>query len=102
MIRKLFTGLRPRHVYRVAVACAVVGWMLIQPASTVFPAFGAPAWVPRNNPDRTFAWLGRAWSHQDPGFGVLPIAPLTDRFESDPRFAAFCRKAGLPPPDTSA
>jgi len=37
--------LKRRHVYRVAVAYAVVGWLLIQLASTVFPAFGAPSWV---------------------------------------------------------
>jgi hypothetical protein len=29
----------------VAVAYAVVGWLLIQLASTLFPVFGAPAWV---------------------------------------------------------
>ena len=41
----LFAELKRRHVYRVAVAYAVVGWLLIQLASTVFPAFGAPDWV---------------------------------------------------------
>ena len=41
----LFRELKRRHVYRVAVAYAVVGWLLIQLASTLFPVFGAPAWV---------------------------------------------------------
>ena len=37
--------LKRRNVYKVAVAYAVVMWLLIQAASIVFPAFEAPAWV---------------------------------------------------------
>ena len=37
--------LRRRHVVRVAVAYAIAGWALLQLASIVFPAFGAPDWV---------------------------------------------------------
>jgi TolB-like protein len=37
--------LRRRHVVRVAIAYAVAGWVLLQAASIVFPAFGAPEWV---------------------------------------------------------
>src|SRR4051794_14580812 len=37
--------LKRRNVYKVAVAYAVVAWLLIQAASILFPTFEAPAWV---------------------------------------------------------
>jgi hypothetical protein len=43
--RNFFAELKRRNVYRVAVAYAVVSWLVIQVAATIFPAFGAPAWV---------------------------------------------------------
>jgi TolB-like protein/Tfp pilus assembly protein PilF len=40
-----FAELRRRNVYKVAVAYAIVGWLLVQGASIVFPTFDAPPWV---------------------------------------------------------
>src|SRR5437764_10229494 len=40
-----FAELKRRNVYKVAVAYAVVAWLLIQAASIFFPAFDAPSWV---------------------------------------------------------
>jgi adenylate cyclase len=40
-----FAELKRRDVYKVAVAYAVVGWLLIQAASILFPTYDAPAWV---------------------------------------------------------
>ncbi|MEY2575422.1 MAG: hypothetical protein QOF80_909, partial [Verrucomicrobiota bacterium] len=40
-----FSELKRRNVYKVAVAYAVVAWLLIQAASILFPTFEAPAWV---------------------------------------------------------
>ena len=40
-----FRELKRRNVYKVAVAYAVVAWLLIQLASILFPTFEAPAWV---------------------------------------------------------
>jgi TolB-like protein/cytochrome c-type biogenesis protein CcmH/NrfG len=40
-----FGELRRRNVYKVAVAYAVVSWLLIQAASILLPTFEAPAWV---------------------------------------------------------
>ncbi len=37
--------LKRRNVYKVAVAYAVIAWLLIQAASILFPTFEAPAWV---------------------------------------------------------
>ena len=45
---KIFFGeLKRRNVYKVAVAYAVVGWLLIKVATQVFPIFEVPSWVIR-------------------------------------------------------
>ncbi len=41
----LFSELKRRNVYKVAVAYVVVSWLIIQAASIMLPAFEAPAWV---------------------------------------------------------
>ena len=43
--RNFFAELKRRNVYKVAVAYAVVAWLLIQAASILFPTFDAPGWV---------------------------------------------------------
>jgi len=43
--RNFFAELKRRNVYKVAVAYAVVAWLLIQAASILFPTFDAPPWV---------------------------------------------------------
>jgi serine/threonine-protein kinase len=45
--RNFFAELKRRHVYRVAIAYGVVGWLLIQIATQVFPFFEIPNWVVR-------------------------------------------------------
>src|SRR6476659_5416246 len=40
-----FAELKRRNVYKVAVAYAVVGWLVVQISSTVLPTFHAPEWV---------------------------------------------------------
>jgi TolB-like protein/Tfp pilus assembly protein PilF len=47
MPRSFLRELRRRHVYRVAVAYAIVGWLLIQVATQVFPFFRIPDWSVR-------------------------------------------------------
>jgi serine/threonine-protein kinase len=44
-IDNFFAELKRRNVYKVAVAYAVVSWLLIQAASILLPTFEAPAWV---------------------------------------------------------
>jgi TolB-like protein/cytochrome c-type biogenesis protein CcmH/NrfG len=44
-IGNFFSELKRRNVYKVAVAYAVVGWLVIQVSSTVLPTFHAPEWV---------------------------------------------------------
>jgi hypothetical protein len=43
----LFAELKRRNVYKVAVAYAVVGWLLIQVATQVFPFLEIPNWAIR-------------------------------------------------------
>src|SRR3954466_3256744 len=43
--QNLFAELKRRNVYKVAVAYAVISWLLIQAASILLPTFEAPAWV---------------------------------------------------------
>jgi TolB-like protein/predicted Zn-dependent protease len=42
-----FTELKRRNVYKVAIAYAVVAWLLVQIATQVFPFFEIPNWVVR-------------------------------------------------------
>ena len=42
-----FSELKRRNVYKVAVAYAVVGWLLVQVATQVFPFLEIPNWVVR-------------------------------------------------------
>ena len=62
----------------------------------------AEAYALRNNADQTFAWLDRAWANRDPGLQFLLYDNVLKPFRNEPRFAAFCRKIGLPPPGSTA
>jgi TolB-like protein/Flp pilus assembly protein TadD len=46
-MNNFFAELRRRNVYKVAVAYAVVGWLLVQVATQVFPFFEIPNWAVR-------------------------------------------------------
>jgi adenylate cyclase len=45
--RNFFAELKRRNVYKVAIAYAVVGWLLMQVASQIFPFFEIPNWTVR-------------------------------------------------------
>src|SRR5215472_7495491 len=45
--KELFGELKRRNVYKVAIAYAVVGWLLTQVATQVFPFFEIPNWAVR-------------------------------------------------------
>ena len=63
----------------------------------------AEVYALRGDANATFKWLDRAWTDRDPGIKSLLFDPFILRFKDDPRFAAFCRKVGLPVPgETSA
>ena len=46
-LTNFFAELKRRNVYKVAVAYAVVGWLLVQVATQVFPFLEIPNWVVR-------------------------------------------------------
>src|SRR5438046_6769253 len=46
-IDNFFTELKRRNVYKVAVAYAIVGWLVVQIATQVFPFLEIPTWVVR-------------------------------------------------------
>jgi len=56
----------------------------------------AEAYALRRDPDAMFQWLDRAWTARDAGVTSLLNDPLILRYRDDPRFAAFCKKVGLP------
>ena len=62
----------------------------------------AQVYALRNDAKETFEWLDRAWSNRDPGITYLLFDPFILRYKDDPRFAAFCRKVGLPMPGEAA
>ncbi len=62
----------------------------------------AEVYALRNDARATFEWLDRAWNNRDPGIQYLLFDPFILRYKDDPRFAAFCRKVGLPAPTESA
>ncbi|MBW2541495.1 MAG: hypothetical protein JRF15_05325 [Deltaproteobacteria bacterium] len=41
----LIAELKRRNVFRVGVAYAIFGWLLVEVASVVLPTFEAPEWV---------------------------------------------------------
>ena len=49
----------------------------------------------RGDADKTFEWLDRAYEKRDPGVMALIDNPFTGELQSDPRFAAFCKKVGV-------
>ncbi|MEO7053278.1 MAG: hypothetical protein ABI128_16585 [Rhodanobacter sp.] len=56
----------------------------------------AEVYAVRKDRDNMFKWLDRAWSNDDAGVELLLFDPLILRYKDDPRFAAFCKKVGLP------
>jgi TolB-like protein/Tfp pilus assembly protein PilF len=55
----------------------------------------------RNEPDKMFEWLDRAYTERDPGLTQLLVTPFILAHKNDPRFTAFCQKLKLPVPTTA-
>jgi TolB-like protein/Tfp pilus assembly protein PilF len=69
---------------------------LIDKNATFAPFQIAEVYALRRDPDKTFEWLEHTWTNRDPGITSLLTDPFILRYRDDPRFAAFCKKAGLP------
>jgi hypothetical protein len=46
-LRNFFAELKRRNAYKVAIAYAVIAWLLMQIASQIFPFFDIPNWAVR-------------------------------------------------------
>jgi tetratricopeptide (TPR) repeat protein len=50
----------------------------------------------RNQSDKAFEWLGRAYAQHDGGLIETKVDPLLKNLRNDPRYAAFLKKLNLP------
>ena len=55
----------------------------------------------RGDADKTFEWLQHDWEHGAAAVHYALFDPFLLRFRDDPRFAAYCQRAGLPTPSAS-
>ena len=127
--RNIFTELKRRNVYKVAVAYAVAGWLLIQVATQVFPFLEIPNWAIRLVIFLTalgfpialvIAWAfeltpegikrteaaDAAGQHSRGGIWIAVVVVAAMFFFlpylNDPRFAALCQKLNVELPSASA
>jgi TolB-like protein/DNA-binding winged helix-turn-helix (wHTH) protein/Flp pilus assembly protein TadD len=56
----------------------------------------AEAYAFRNQPDKAFEWLNRAYAQRDGGLVETKIDPLLKNLHNDPRYAALLKKLNLP------
>jgi len=50
----------------------------------------------RNQSDKAFEWLDRAYSQRDGGLTETKVDPLLKSLHNDPRFAELLKKLNLP------
>jgi TolB-like protein len=50
----------------------------------------------RNQTDKAFEWLDRAYAQRDPSLGVTKVNPLLKNLHNDPRYTALLKKLNLP------
>jgi len=62
------------------------------------PYLVADLYAVRKQPDDMFKWLQRASDEHDPYLSSIVYDPFPLEYRKDPRFAAFCKQAGLPVP----
>jgi len=50
----------------------------------------------RNQADKSFEWLERAYAQRDSSMMYIKVEPLLNSLHNDPRFAALLKKLNLP------
>jgi TolB-like protein/Tfp pilus assembly protein PilF len=72
---------------------------MIRDVGKVAPGLIAEVYAYKGDLDQAFTWLDRAVQARDPTAVTIYEAPMDlTALHEDPRFAAFCRKIGLPTP----
>jgi len=72
---------------------------MIRDVGKVAPGLIAEVYAHKGDLDQAFTWLDRAMQARDPTAVTIYEAPMDlTALHEDPRFAAFCRKIGLPTP----
>ena len=75
---------------------------LIRLDGDTWPVSIAAFYAYRGEREEAFKWLDHAWDVRQPGVTTILYDPfITPGLRDDPRFAAYCRKVGLPPPPAS-
>lgn len=60
------------------------------------PTMVAEVYASRNQPDKAFEWLDRAYARHDDSLITTKVEPLLKSLHNDPRFAALLKKLNLP------
>lgn len=55
----------------------------------------------RGDIDKTVEWLDRTWTNRNTSIHQVLYDPVMLQFRNQPKFIAFCKKIGLPPPSES-
>jgi tetratricopeptide (TPR) repeat protein len=96
---RFFSELRRRQVFKVAAAYAVVGWLVIQFADTVFPALHLPGWTTTLVVVLTLLGfppaLVLAWAYELTPEGVRRTEPPSGAAQTPPTAAAPVGRRGL-------
>jgi tetratricopeptide (TPR) repeat protein len=69
---------------------------LIAKYQGIDPYLIAEVYAFRNQSDKAFEWLDRAYAEHDDGLISTKVEPLLKSLHSDPRFAALLKKLNLP------
>ena len=93
-----FALARARQIGNDAIAASATLQTLVDHYADADAYHIAGVYALRRDPDGVFKWLDRAWANRENSVCVIYYDPLVLRDKDDPRFAAFCRKVGLPTP----
>ena len=83
-----------------ATADAALQTLIDNDAAVSGPFQIATVYGLRNEPDKMFDWLERAYTEHDPGLTQLLGTPFILNYRDDPRFAVLCQKLKVPVPPT--
>jgi TolB-like protein/cytochrome c-type biogenesis protein CcmH/NrfG len=66
------------------------------------PSWIASVFAYRDDANRAFEWLEKAFEYHDPSLGAMAFDPMMKKIHPDPRWLPFLRKAGMAPEQLAA